>query len=137
MDVIVVDNSALLPLFLSDEADDYAQLLFDRKAAGATLIAPSLCLLEFGNGILKAVRRNRLKEAEAAFAHRKFATFPLEFRDSSGASSIPATHALAQRRQLSFYDATYLALALNEGARLASLDAGLRNAAVAEGVVLV
>ena len=60
MGVIVVDNSALLPLFLHDEDDTYAQVVISQSIAGESLVAPSLCLLEFGNGILKAVRRNRL-----------------------------------------------------------------------------
>jgi predicted nucleic acid-binding protein len=137
MGVIVVDNSALLPLFLSDEADDYAQRVIAQAAVGETLIAPVLCLLEFGNGILKAVRKSRVTEAEAAFAHRKLAMLPIDFRDSTGALQLPLIHVLAQRRQLSFYDGSYLALALNEGARLASLDEPLKAAAKAEGVELV
>lgn len=134
MGVIVVDNSALLPLFLSGEADDYAHNVISQAATGEILIAPALCLLEFGNCILKAVRKGRLTEAEAAFAHRKLAMLPIDFRDSTGASQLPLIHALAQRRQLTFYDGSYLALALNEGARLASLDQPLKAAAKVEGV---
>jgi predicted nucleic acid-binding protein len=136
MGKIVVDNSALLPLFLFDEADDYARLVLGQGAAGESLIAPSLCLLEFGNCIVKAVRKGRLSEAEAAIAHREFAMLPIDFRDVAGVASLPLIHALAQRRSLSFYDAAYLALALNEGAKLASLDEALKNAAQAEGVAL-
>jgi predicted nucleic acid-binding protein len=81
--------------------------------------------------------QRRLTEAEVAFAHHRFALLPIGFHDLLEASAIPLIHALAQRRRLSFYDATYLALALNEGARLASLDEALKNAATAEGVTLV
>lgn len=134
---MVVDNSALLPLFLPDEADDYAQLVMRQHSSGEKLIAPSLCLLEFGNGILKALRQNRLTTAEAAFSHRRFSVLPISFRDFVVPSTLPRIHELARRRSLSFYDALYLALALDEGARLASLDGALQDAARSEGVVLV
>ena len=138
MGVIVVDNSALLPLFLHDEDDTYAQVVISQGIAGESLVAPSLCLLEFGNGILKAVRRNRLTGAEAAFAHRKLAQLPIEFLEPvKSATGLPLIHALAQRHALSFYDAVYLSLALDTGARLASLDAALAGAARAEGVLMV
>lgn len=137
MGSIVVDNSALLPLFLADEADDYAQSVIAQSSAGERLIAPALCLLEFGNGILKAVRRQRLTEAEATFAHRKLAMLPIEFWDFISTLNLSLIHGLAQRRNLSFYDGTYLALAVNEGARLATLDEALKSAANAEGVELV
>ena len=137
MSTIVVDNSALLPLFLADESDDYGQRVIDQIAAGSALIAPSLCLLEFGNGILKAVRRKRITEAEAAFAYRKFAMLPIAFREFTSPTSMPRIHDLAQRRILSFYDCAYLAMALDEGAKLATLDNALREAAKAEGVGLV
>ena len=137
MGVIVIDNSALLPLFLADEADDFSQSVILRHSSGESLIAPSLCLLEFGNGILKAVRKKRLSEAEAAFAHRKCAMLPIAFRDVADVTTLPLIHSLAQRRGLTSYDASYLALALNEGAKLASLDDALKNAASAEGVELL
>ena len=137
MGLIVIDNSALLPLFLGDEADDYTQSVIRLHLASESLIAPSLCLLEFGNGILKAVRQKRLSEAEATFAHRKFAMLPIDFRELADVSTLPLIHALAERRTLTFYDASYLSLALNEGAKLASFDEALKNAAKAEGVELV
>ena len=133
-----MDNSALLLLFLPDEDGTYAQEVIVQSIAGEIFVAPSLCRLEFGNGILKAVRRSQLTEAEAAFAHRKFAQLPIEFLDAvESASGLPLIHALAQRRGLSFYDAAYLSLALDAGARLARLDTALAGAARAEGVSLV
>ncbi len=138
MGTIVVDNSVPLPLFLSDEDDTYARVVIGRSIAGDDLLAPALCLLEFGNAVLKAGRQQRLTEAEAAFAQRKFASLPIEFRFlPETPADLPPVHALAQRRSLSFYDAAYLSLALGAGARLASLDDALVGAARAEGVDVV
>jgi predicted nucleic acid-binding protein len=44
---------------------------------------------------------------------------------------------LARAHRLSVYDAAYLELAQREGVPLATLDAGLRTAAAAEGVALL
>ncbi len=52
MGLIVVDNSARLPMFLPDEVDGYSRVVLRENVAGADLAAPSLCLVEFGNGIL-------------------------------------------------------------------------------------
>jgi predicted nucleic acid-binding protein len=136
MGFIVVDNSALLPLFLADEADECARMIFAQEEAGELLIAPSLCLLEFGYAIVNAVRRRRLSEAEAALAHQRFALLPIDFRPFGSPVTLPSVHALAQRQDLTFYDASYLALSIYEGARLATLDAALR-AAQAEGVIVL
>ena len=65
-------------------------------------MAPALCFLEFGNGILKAVRQQWLSEADANFAHRKLALLPVEFREFVAAAKLPMIHVLAQRRSLSF-----------------------------------
>ena len=137
MGVMVIDASALLPLFLFDEDKTYIRVVLRQGLAGESLTAPSFCIVEFGNCILKAVRQKRMSEAEAASAHRSFTLLPIRFRDFEQPMAIPVIHALAQRRSLTFYDATYLALAIKEGARLASLDNALKNAATAEGIVLV
>jgi predicted nucleic acid-binding protein len=48
-----------------------------------------------------------------------------------------AIFALAQRHLLTFYDAAYLELAMNETLPLATLDTALARAATAEGVPLI
>ena len=134
MKPIVIDNSALIPLFLPDEQADFTMAVFQRCLAGSRLMTASFCLIEFGNVIATSVRRKRLTEAEAAFAHKKLAELPVEFKESVTGTSIPGIHDVAIRRDLSFYDALYLALAMKEGASLATLDEPLKKAAVAEGV---
>lgn len=51
--------------------------------------------------------------------------------------NLVAAFALARRRRLSFYDAVYLELALRCGGALATLDAALARAGIAEGLALV
>ena len=137
MTAIVLDSSAILPLFLRDESDTYSQAVLQEAAEGARLLSLSLCLSEFGNTIGVAIRRGRLTEAQAAYAHRGLFLLPVEFQAFVDSSTMALIHGLAQRHRLSFYDASYLALAINEGARIASLDDALKDAAKAEGVVVV
>lgn len=131
---IVVDNSALIPLFLPDEDAAYSQALLQQALAGHRLLSATFCLIEFGNVIATSVRRKRLTSAEAAYAHQKAASLPIEFMEVVTPTVMTTIHDLAVRRDLSFYDALYLALAMTEGAALATLDEPLRKAAKAEGV---
>ena len=131
---VVADNSALVPLFLPDESGEYSLSLLGMVMNGAVMKMATLCQIEFGNVIATSVRRRRLTHAEAAFAHKKFSELPMEFVDYVTSATMPAIHDLAVRRDLSFYDALYLALAMDERAILATLDKPLKQAAIAEGV---
>lgn len=131
---IVADNSALVPLFLPDEASGYSQALLELVLKGVPLKTASFCQIEFGNVIATSVRRKRLTQAEAAYAYKKFSELPVEFVEFVTSAAIPLIHDLAVRRDLSFYDALYLALAMEEGAKLATLDQPLKKAAEVEGV---
>ncbi len=136
MKPVVLDSSAILPLFLPDESDVYSQAVI-QQAAETRLLSLSLCLLEVGNTLTVAVRRNRMTEAQAAFAHHNLFSLPIEFRDFINGTTITLVHGIAQRRGLTFYDAAYLAFAMSEGAKLASLDRALISAAKLEGVEVV
>jgi predicted nucleic acid-binding protein len=48
-----------------------------------------------------------------------------------------AVFVLARRHHLTFYDASYLELAMRERIALATLDQALARAAIAEGVPLI
>ena len=133
---IVLDSSAILPLFLRDEPDDYSRAAIQR-ATETRLLSLSFCWLEVGNTLTVAVRRRRLTEAQVAFAHHGLCRLPVEFRDFVSATTLARVHDLAQRRQLSFYDAAYLAFASSEGASLATLDRALISAAQAEGIAVL
>ncbi len=131
---IVLDNSALVPLFLPDESTEFSQRLLKLGTQGSLLISPSFLLIEFGNTIATAVRRNRITPAQAAFAHAQIQELPITLVDYVSARRIPSIHGLAIQYGLSFYDALYLALAMEEGASLATLDGKLKQAAVVIGV---
>lgn len=97
---------------------------------------PSLILLEVGNALLHAGRRARLPEATRAELLDAFTALPLMLEPIT-ADSMRTAGILAQRHDLTVYDACYLDLALARGMPLATLDRRLAAAARAEGIALV
>ena len=95
------------------------------------LFVPPIWHLEVRNGVLLAERRGRITAAGAdqrlGFI-RELTTNTDEFSD------LEAAFALARAHGLSFYDATYLELALRLHAPLATLDNALERAASAQGL---
>ena len=96
--------------------------------------APSVWRLEIPNALLVAERKRRIDRARRVEA--------LDQASGSGSRIDPelpdmqAISAIAERRQLSTYDAAYLELAVRLGFGLITLDRQLAQAAQAEGVPL-
>jgi len=130
--VVVIDNSILVPLFLEDEDSAVAEEIFQREEL--ELYAPELLLAEFGNVMLVCLRRGRLTDREVHEAHEALNESGLEFCGIPSLHQREQTHDLAVKNQLSYYDATYLALTLGKKGKLATLDKALQKAAEAEKV---
>ena len=133
--MVVVDNSAILPLFLPDEDSRFSEKVLLSTAAGETLIAPPLWLNEFGNAILVCQRRKRITAKNREEAHRKAEKLPITTEAFPSVSDLASVHLLCEKHQLSFYDGTYLALALSKNATLATQDKQLMKAAKKEGIL--
>lgn len=134
--VVIVDNSYLVPLFLADEdSAPVEKLLREACSEGYSLLVPSLWLTEFGNTMLICMRRNRLTAEEHKIALEQATKMPLTVQSYPSLRELEKISELASAHDLSFYDATYLALALEKGGELATLDRKLSNAAQAEGVL--
>jgi len=133
--MVVVDNSAILPLFLPDEDPKFSEKILRRAAAGEILIAPTLWLNEFGNAILVCQRRKRIDQTQREEAHRKASQLPITTEAYPAVSDLPVIHQLCEKHQLTFYDGTYLALALSKNAHLATQDKQLAKAAKKERIL--
>lgn len=125
--VVVIDNSVLVPLFLEDEDSSQAVGIFSNEEA--RIHAPSLLHFEFGNVLLVFLRRGRLKEDEVRKALEFFNEAGIQIEGVPGHHLRELSFELAEKHQLSFYDASYLALALERGGKLATLDKKLQAAA--------
>jgi predicted nucleic acid-binding protein len=134
----VLDASVALSWFVDDpvasDAEQARQLLSKEWSA----VVPMVWQLEMMNGFVKAERRGNLSSAKVdeCFAEMK----RLEqwaVRLDAGVASREDALRYARTLQLTSYDASYLELARREGWPLATLDKGLRAAAVKAGVALL
>jgi predicted nucleic acid-binding protein len=99
---------------------------------GAMLLAPCIVWPEIGNAL---VRGMGLGAADAVRLLGMVRRSGLESADR-GPDGLDHAVELAARHRLTVYDATYLSLAIDIDAELATLDRTLARAAAAEGVPL-
>ena len=90
------------------------------------LLAPDLIEAEIGNVLWKAVRRNRIGQAEAENSLRRFADLSIQVVPTSDLLGRALHIAVACGR--SFYDSLYVALALATKTELITADDRLVNA---------
>ena len=131
---LVVDASVAAAWVLPDEDNAAADAILHRVAAEGGVV-PDLIWHELRNILLMAARRGRLAGSETVPSLLRLRRLPLETTDSAAGGDAPLV-AIALRRDLTAYDATYLLLAKERGLPLATADRALRRAAVAEDVEL-
>jgi len=129
----VVDASIAAAWFLPDERNEAADAVL-ADLASAPGRAPSLLWFEARSLFLNAERRGRLRAGEAALSMAQLRALPLQ---DEGAGDDSLVLALAARRALTAYDASYLALAVRLALPLATTDKQLAAAARAEGIAVL
>ena len=98
---------------------------------------PGLWQLEVANALLVAERRGLIEPEASDLFRARLASLPISCDDDTAQERQSRLVVLARCHGLSSYDATYLELAQRQGARLASFDRRLNQAATAAGVALV
>lgn len=129
----VVDASVALAVLLPDEDSPELGNLFAANEPDR-LIAPALIDLEITNSLLSNARRGRLTEDAARRLLTAMSLLPVARRSESALSAI---FELGRQHGLSAYDATYLHLAVENSALLATFDVRLRTAAASIGIGVV
>jgi predicted nucleic acid-binding protein len=133
---LVLDGSATLAWVYPDEVTPQIVALFDQAIVEGAIV-PQLWKIEIANSLSNGIRRKRIDFAGRAAAlsdlDAMFVTVDLE----TGEHVWQETLSLADRHNLTVYDATYLELALRLSLPLATLDDDLRHAAQQEGVSLL
>lgn len=127
-DRFVVDNSVVMAWCFEDGASAYADTILDRLNEGEALV-PAIWPLEVGNVLLVAERRSRLTEAESARFLALLDAPSITVVQERPQRDLGQIQMLAREHRLSTYDASYLDLAMREGAPLATADATLKRAA--------
>ena len=133
---IVCVASVILGGLLDNERNATSEAPLSAMEEGASLLVPDLWFHDMGNTVHVCEKRGHLNPEEKTAAIRLISNLPLERHPLSGPNQPGGLMAMAQRHNLSVYDATYLELAVRECAPLATLDKSLAKAASAEKVRL-
>jgi predicted nucleic acid-binding protein len=126
--MIVLDSSAAIAWVLPDEQGQDPGWLH-RLSSAETAIVPVHWILEVTNVLRMAVKRRRLAPGEPAQVLDRMSQQPIEVDPETigrGWRDIPA---IADRYDLTTYDAAYLELAMRLEVPLATLDEDLARAA--------
>jgi len=127
--VIVLDCSYTLAMVMPDEVRPASMA---QTAAGRMLV-PSLWPYEVANALRNGLRRRRVDEEQVAVVCTRLEGLRIE---TLGGADIGVRQRFvaSQTHQLTSYDAAYIELALNLQCPLATLDAGLADAARRAGL---
>ncbi len=131
--MILLDASVAIAWLLDESRPDWVDRVFTDARSGATQVAvPSLFWLEVGNVLTHA---GGLTDDQALDGMLRLDAMGMETIDPDRPLRLQAL-ILARETRLTMYDATYLALAISSGARLATLDEELGTAAASRGLAL-
>lgn len=133
---LVLDSSVTLAWLYSDEQTPAVQGVFERVVSSRAWV-PSLWHLEIANSLQTAVRRGRIDAAFRDASLGDLALLNISVDPDTDRLAWSDTLALADRFQLTLYDAAYLELAQRLTLPLASLDEALRRAASSLGLALL
>lgn len=133
---VVIDSSAALAWVYRDETTKAMEEVFALVTERGAWV-PALWRLEVANVLEMGVRRGRHDAAFRDATLADLALLPIRTDPETDRHAWSATLRLAERHRLTVYDAAYLELAQRRGLPLATLDAELRDAASAEGVILM
>lgn len=128
---LVLDCSIALAWFFPDEKTAFTEAALDLVALEECWV-PVVWRLEFPNALLVAERRKRLSRAERHQILDEASR--LRLRVDASVPELRAISELAERHDLSTYDAAYLELAARQGATLITLDKALAAAAAVASV---
>jgi len=133
---LVIDASLTLSWYFEDERTPAADALLD-QVTNTGAVVPSLWRLETANGLQVAIRRKRIDATFRDRALTHLTRLPITVDPETDAYAWTTTLQLADRFQLTLYDAAYLELAQRRALPLATLDSALRPAAEALGLTLL
>ena len=131
--VFVVDASVTAAWVFADESSELADQTFKRLDWDRAVV-PTLWWYEIRNVIVIGERRGRLTAIVAAESLNVLETLPIDVDVVRVSRTV---WNLARRHRLTFYDASYLELAIRRGLAIATLDRALIAAARAERVELL
>jgi predicted nucleic acid-binding protein len=133
---LVLDASLALAWYFQDEATPATDIVLDRVAQNGAVV-PALWRLELANGLQSAVRRGRITGAYRDDSLADLGQLRIETDAETDVHAWSATLRLAEKHELTLYDAAYIELAQRRRLPLATLDLELRRAADNLGLVVL
>src|SRR6266700_4128708 len=130
---LILDSSAALAWIYADEVTNAIREVFDAVAENGAWV-PALWRLELANSLTMAVRKRRIDPDFRRAALADLALLDITTDQQTDSYAWTDALNLADRFQLTVYDAAYLELAIRRGLPLATLDQDLGDAALAIGV---
>jgi len=130
----VVDASALVRLFVPDGSlpEGFEPFMQGVETGANVALAPQLLLAEAGNVVLRKVRGGQLRPEEGDELIALFVRAPIRLAEHG--ALLASAFRLAAESGLTLYDALYLALAIERGARLFTGDERLAGVAKRTGL---
>jgi predicted nucleic acid-binding protein len=132
----VVDSSVVASWFLPDEGGPGLAALAARIGRDGA-VAPGIWQLEMANILLAAERKRRMTPVMQRQIIEALDALPISLEAVLNHKQRGEVLELARKHALTASDAAYLELALRLKLPLATLDAGLRRGAKAEGIDLL
>jgi predicted nucleic acid-binding protein len=132
----VLDSSVTLSWCFEDEQTPATQALLQRVVESGAIV-PVLWPLEVLNGLAMAERRRRIDRDTRHRLSELLRKLPVQVDLESAAMAWTDTATLAERHQLTLYDASYLEAARRLKLPLGTLDEALRKAAATIHVPLL
>lgn len=114
---LVIDSSVVVK-WLSQKDEGYLdqanQIIQDVQSGAVTLLAPELLKYEVANALLLG---KRLSQSDASTPLSTLFTLPIQFVPQSETLA-NETYKIAQQSGITYYDASFMALAMQENATL-------------------
>jgi predicted nucleic acid-binding protein len=132
----VLDASAALPWCFSDEVSAFTESLLARASSGEELFVPAHWTTEVLSALIQGRRRNRISDIEIERFLIDLTSFHIVIEESYSVFRMRELRLLAEKHNLTAYDAAYLDLAKRHSLPLATLDQRLRQASAFEGFLL-
>lgn len=131
----IVDASVVIEYLITGPYTPNAQAFFNQITDADRLTVPEFCLLECTNVIWKQVRFSGMSRSDAEDVLSDLRT--LKLRRAPMKRLLNTVLDIALNHTLAVYDSAYIALALQSGTPLLTLDQPQSRAATAEGVTLI
>jgi len=133
MTALVIDTSVAAAWCFPDEQTDFTNGVLIAVAQSLGAYAPRLWAYEIRNCVLIGLRRQRITKTDAQDFLAAIDALNVRLLDPLSHDTV---FTLAERHNLTFYDASYLDLAMRRNLPLATLDTAMRRAANQSGVPL-